>query len=60
MLQYEAAARHAIATEEFRKRIALEGMEPPSDRPIDAFAASIREETAYWGRKLGEMGVRME
>ncbi|MBP0495160.1 Bug family tripartite tricarboxylate transporter substrate binding protein [Pararoseomonas indoligenes] len=60
MGQYEAAARRAVATEEFRRRIALEGMEPAPDRPIGAFAASVREETAYWGRKLAEMRIRME
>ncbi|WP_043837333.1 Bug family tripartite tricarboxylate transporter substrate binding protein [Muricoccus aerilatus] len=60
LTQYETAARRAVATDEFRRRITLEGMEPPPDRPPAAFAASIREETAYWGRKLGEMGIRME
>jgi tripartite-type tricarboxylate transporter receptor subunit TctC len=57
---YEAAGRRVVATEEFRGRIAVEGMEPPPERSMVEFAAAIREETAFWGRKLAQMQIRME
>lgn len=57
---YEAAGRRVVATEEFRGRIAVEGMEPPPDRPMAEFAAAIREETEFWGSKLAQMRIRME
>ncbi|MBR0655770.1 Bug family tripartite tricarboxylate transporter substrate binding protein [Plastoroseomonas arctica] len=57
---YEAAGRRVVAMEEFGGRIAVEGMEPPPDRSMEAFASAIREESAFWGRKLAEMQIRME
>lgn len=57
---YAAAGRRVVATEEFRRRVAVEGMEPPPDRPLSEFAAAVREETAFWGPRLAAMNIRME
>ncbi len=56
----EAAAKRVIATEHFRARLASDGLEPPPDRPRAAFAAAVREESAYWARKVPQMGITLD
>lgn len=57
---YERAAGIAAAAPEFRERLRLEGLEPPPEQARAAFAAAVQAESAYWGRRLREMNIRME
>ncbi len=56
----EAAARKAIATEHFRVRLANEGLELPPSRDRAAFGAAVREESAYWARKVPQLGITLD
>lgn len=56
----EAAARKAIGSEHFRQRLANEGLEPPPERDRAAFGAAVREESAYWARKVPTLGITLD
>jgi len=56
----EAAAKRVIATAHFRARLASDGLEPPPDLPRAAFAAAVREESAYWARKVPQLGISLD
>ncbi|WP_207536650.1 Bug family tripartite tricarboxylate transporter substrate binding protein [Sabulicella rubraurantiaca] len=56
----EQAARRAIASPSYVQRLANEGLEPPPERPRAAFAAAVKEESAYWARKVPELGISLD
>lgn len=57
---YEAAARRAAASPRFAGRLEQEGLEAAPARPRDEFMTAVREEHAFWGRKIRELNVRLE
>ena len=56
---HEAAAR-ALAKQEVRDKIALQGMDAAPSASPAAFAALIREEAAMWERVIRDSGARVE
>ncbi len=54
------AARRAADTARFRERLEHDGLEPAPDRPLAEFAATVRQETAFWERKVRELDLKME
>ncbi len=60
MDRMEAAARRAAATPRFLDRLAHDGLEPAPERPRAAFAEAVRQESAYWARKVKELDLRLE
>ncbi|MCW8084390.1 Bug family tripartite tricarboxylate transporter substrate binding protein [Sabulicella glaciei] len=56
----EQAARRAIANPSYVQRLANEGLEPPPERPRAAFATAVKEESAYWARKVPELGISLD
>jgi tripartite-type tricarboxylate transporter receptor subunit TctC len=60
LARLEQAAKRAATTPRFAERLAHEGLEPAPERSRAAFAAAVREESAYWQRKLPELNVRLE
>ena len=56
----EQAALRAAATPKFRERLEHDGLEPAPPRPLPAFAAAVREESAFWARKIRELDIRLE
>lgn len=60
MGRLEQAARRAADTPRFRDRLEHDGLEPAAPRPRAAFAAAVREESAFWARKLRELDIRLE
>jgi tripartite-type tricarboxylate transporter receptor subunit TctC len=56
----EQAAKRAAATPRFAERLAHDGLEPAPDRPRAAFAALVREESAYWARKLPQLNISLD
>ncbi|MBK1657541.1 Bug family tripartite tricarboxylate transporter substrate binding protein [Paracraurococcus ruber] len=60
MAAMEAAARKAAATPRFLDRLAHDGLEPAPERPRSAFAAAVAQESAYWGRKVKELDLKLE
>jgi tripartite-type tricarboxylate transporter receptor subunit TctC len=58
--RYEKAAKTATAAAIFRERLALEGLEPAPDRPRAEFARAVRDEYAFWGRKVKELNIQLE
>lgn len=56
----EQAAIRAAATPRFRERLVHDGLEPAPPRPLAAFAVAVREESAFWARKIRELDIRLE
>ncbi|NOG69778.1 tripartite tricarboxylate transporter substrate binding protein [Roseicella sp. DB1501] len=56
----EAAARRAAAAPHYLERLAHDGLEPAPARPRAAFAAAVAPESAYWGRKVKELDLKLE
>ena len=56
----EAAARRAAASPRFAERLETDGLEPAPERPRAAFAAAVREESAFWARKVRELDLKLE
>ncbi|WP_376100368.1 Bug family tripartite tricarboxylate transporter substrate binding protein [Roseomonas sp. CCTCC AB2023176] len=56
--RYEAAAKRAMATPRFLERLANEGLDAGLNRPRAAFGVAVREESAFWARKVPELGLR--
>lgn len=56
----EAAARHAAAAPHYLERLAHDGLEPAPARRRAAFAAAVAAESAYWGRKVKELDLKLE
>ncbi len=56
----EAAARRAAASHKFAERLMTDGLEPAPERPRAAFAAAVREESAFWARKVRELDLKLE
>ena len=56
----EQAAKRAAATPRFAERLAHDGLEPAPDRPRAAFATLVREESAYWARKLPQLNISLD
>ena len=56
----EQAALRAVATPKIRERLEHDGLEPAPPQPLPAFAAAVREESAFWARKIRELDIRME
>jgi tripartite-type tricarboxylate transporter receptor subunit TctC len=55
-----SASRRAAETPRFRERLEHDGLEPPPARPLSEFAAAVREESAFWERKVRELDLKME
>ncbi|MBE9605555.1 tripartite tricarboxylate transporter substrate binding protein [Acetobacteraceae bacterium H6797] len=56
----EAAARKAAAEPRFAGRLEQDGLEPAPVRPRDVFYTAVREENAFWGRKIRELDIKLE
>jgi tripartite-type tricarboxylate transporter receptor subunit TctC len=56
----ERAARQAAAAPRFAGRLDTDGLEPSPVRPRAEFLAAVREESAFWARKVRELDLRME
>jgi tripartite-type tricarboxylate transporter receptor subunit TctC len=56
----EQAARQAAASPRFAGRLEQDGLEPSPVRPRAEWFASVREEHAFWGRKIRELNLRLE
>ena len=44
----------------FAERLVTDGLEPAPERPRAAFAAAVREESAFWARKVRELDLKLE
>ena len=55
-----SACRRAADTPRFRERLEHDGLEPAPARPRAEFAAAVREESAFWERKVRELDLKME
>lgn len=55
-----AAARRAAASPHFLERLTKDGLEPAPDRPRTAFAAAVRDENAFWARKVRELDLKLD
>lgn len=60
LARYEAAALEATAAPKFRERLEIDGLEPAPARPRTAFAAAVREESAFWGDKVRALGITLD
>ena len=61
MDRLEQAARRAADTARFRDRLEHDGLEPaPQGITRAAFAAAVRQESAFWARKVQELNIRLE
>ena len=58
--RYEAAAKRAMLQPRFVERMRTEGMEVVGETPRAAFAAEIREESAFWKRKVQELNITLD
>ena len=56
----EAAARRAAALPRFAERLENDGLESAPERPRAAFAVAVREESAFWARKVRELDLKLE
>lgn len=56
----EQAALRAAGTAKFHERLVHDGLEPAPPRPLPAFTAAVREESAFWARKIRELDIRLE
>ncbi len=56
----EAAARQAAAAPRFAGRLDQDGLEPAPVRPRAEWFAAVREEHAFWGRKIRELDLKLE
>ena len=54
------ACRRAADTPRFRERLEHDGLEPAPVRPLAEFAAQVRQESAFWERKVRELDLKME
>jgi tripartite-type tricarboxylate transporter receptor subunit TctC len=57
---FHDAALRAAASPTFRERLDRDGLEPVEARARNSFAALVRDESAFWGRKVQELNLRLE
>lgn len=55
-----SASRRAADAPRFRERLEHDGLEPAPARPLGEFATSVREESAFWERKVRELDLKLE
>jgi tripartite-type tricarboxylate transporter receptor subunit TctC len=55
-----SACRRAADAPRFRERLEHDGLEPAPARPLAEFANAVREESAFWERKVRELDLKME
>jgi len=55
-----AACRRAADSPRFRERLEHDGLEPAPTRPLPEFAATVRQESAFWERKVRELDLKLE
>lgn len=55
-----AAVRRAAASPRFAERLVTDGLEPAPDRPRAEFAAAVRDESAFWAKKVRELDLKLE
>jgi tripartite-type tricarboxylate transporter receptor subunit TctC len=61
MDRLEQATLRAAGTPRFRERLEHDGLEPaPAGGSRAAFAVAVREESAFWSRKVRELDIRLE
>ncbi|MGG5822551.1 Bug family tripartite tricarboxylate transporter substrate binding protein [Falsiroseomonas sp. HW251] len=60
MARLENAARQAASSPRFSGRLEQDGLEPAPVRPRDAWFLTVREENAFWGRKIRELDLKLE
>lgn len=60
MDRLERAARQAAATQRFAGRLEQDGLEPSPVRPRAEWFNAVREEHAFWGRKIRELDLKLE
>jgi tripartite-type tricarboxylate transporter receptor subunit TctC len=60
MNRLEAAANKAIRDPRFARSLDRDGLEVAAERPRADFARDIREEYAFWGRKVRELDLKAE
>ncbi len=61
MDRLEQACRRAADTARFRERLEHDGLEPaPAGITRAAFAAAVKQESAFWARKVQELNIRLE
>lgn len=58
--RYETAARQAAAAPRFAGRLETDGLEPSPVRPRAAWFTAVREEHAFWGRKIRELDLKLD
>jgi tripartite-type tricarboxylate transporter receptor subunit TctC len=57
----EQASRRAADTAKFRERLEHDGLEPaPPGITRAAFADTVKQESAFWARKVQELNIRLE
>ena len=54
------ASRRAADSPRFRERLEHDGLEPAPARPLAQFAEQVRQESAFWERKVRELDLKME
>jgi tripartite-type tricarboxylate transporter receptor subunit TctC len=55
--RYEAAAKKAAANPKYLNHLATDGLDPAPDRPREAFAQAVKDESAYWAKKSKELNI---
>ncbi len=55
-----SAAQAAAASPGFAGRLEKEGLEPAPARPLAEFGAAVKAESAFWARKIAELGLKLE
>ncbi len=56
----EAATGRAVADPRFLRGLERDGLDPAPDRPRAEFAAAVREESAYWARRVRELDLKLD
>ena len=59
MNRLEAAAQQAAASARFAGRLEHDGLEAAPVRPRAEFFAAVREEHAFWGRKIRDLNLQL-
>jgi hypothetical protein len=56
-----ALAAEIAALPAFHEKLGRDGLEPlPAPVPVQTFAAQVRDEHAFWGKTIPELGIRAE
>jgi tripartite-type tricarboxylate transporter receptor subunit TctC len=56
----EAATKKAMKDPKWEEALARDGLEQPTDRTRAEFAQLVKDEHAFWGKKLKELKIEME